>query len=106
MSWRVRTAFAAMLLFAALPLHSAGTRVSVVFDGLLLSQAAHEVGTQAGLTFGFPPDLGQRLGPNVRLTSVPPNIAVDVFAAAYQVCLVRTPQVIHVRRCDIQVEES
>jgi hypothetical protein len=93
---------AAALLIATSPVHADPTHITASFEGLLLSEAAQKIGTQADLTFGFPPELGKRIGPNVKMTSVPADIAVEIFAAAYQVCLVRTPQVIHIRPCDIE----
>lgn len=106
MTSQMKATFGVAVLLATFTGHTEDIRVTVSLKGLLLSQATNELGIQAGLTFGLPPKLGWRVGPDITLKNVPAEMALQVLAAAYQVCLVRTPQVIHVQSCEAREQET
>ena len=79
---------------------NADTQVTVDFKGLTLGEASNKLAIQAGLTFAFEPKLGWRVGPAISLKDVPSEIAVEVLAAAYQVCFKRNPELITLIPCE------
>ncbi len=74
-------------------------RVTLDFEHKLLSDALSELTTQAGLSFVVDPAVLKRLGRDVQIRDVPPTVALDVFAAVYEVCIADAGQVVRISLC-------
>lgn len=94
-----KTTYVVALLLLAPMVHARSAYVTMSFDHLTLSEAVAELIDQTGLTFGIPPGFDRPGGHDVRLNDVPVSIALDVFAAVYQVCLMQTDEVVSIRPC-------
>ncbi len=97
-TFRLAAAFLALGLTTA-PALPQTERITLDFERKLLWAALSELTDQAGLCFAVDPAVLKRLGRDVQVRDVPLAVALDVFAAVYEVCVSRLEGAVRISSC-------